>query len=91
MPVSALNLNLNFNAEELDAIQKAAALSQVSVADYVCNAIKEYTEQKQRGFMHTRFINVEKASPEESAELLTLIENMTEEDHEIMSVHKILP
>ena len=91
LQASALNLNLNFNAEELEAIQRVAALSQVSVADYVRDAIKEYTEQKQREFMHTRLINVEKASPEESAEILALIDSMTEEDHEIMSVHKILP
>jgi len=79
------------SAEELEAIRKAAFLSQVSVSDFVCNAVKEYTERKQKEFMHTRFINVEKASPEESEELLTLIENMAEEDHEIMSVHKLLP
>ncbi len=84
-------LDLNFNSDEIAVIQKVAALSQMSVADFLRNAIKEYTEQKQKEIMNTRRINVEKASPEESAELLALIDRMSEEDHEIMSVHKILP
>ena len=84
-------LDLNFNSDEIEVIQKVAALSQMTVEDFLRNAIKEYTNQKQKEIMNTRRINVEKASPEETAEILALIDSMTEEDHEIMSVHKILP
>ena len=82
------------NVDEIAKLKALADFYNLSTADLVRDTLRTYIEQaeqeKQKRF-HTRHINVEKASPEESAELLTLIDRMTEEDHEIMSVHKILP
>lgn len=90
MPVSALNL------DEIARIKETAAFYKMSVADYVREIIRyalerDEAEREKRKMIHERFENLEEASPEESAEILALIDSMTEEDHEIMSVHKILP
>ena len=91
MPASALNLNLNFNAEELEGIRKAAALSKMSMPDFVCNAVKEYAARKQPGSFNGLTDNIEEASPEESAEILALIDGMTEDDWETVRVDNFIP
>ena len=82
------------NVEEIAALKRLADFYSMSTADFVRDILRTYieqAEQEKQKRLHTRRINVEKASPEESAELMALIDSMTEEDHEIMSVHKIVP
>ena len=64
------------------------------VADYVRGIIRyalehDEAEREKRKMIHGRFENLEEASPEESAEILALIDGMTEEDHEAVRVDRI--
>ena len=88
MPIPALNL------DEIAKIKETAAFYKISVADYVREIMRyaiehDEAERKKRKMIHERFENLEEASPEESAEILALIDSMTEEDHEVVRVDRI--
>ena len=88
MAVSALNV------DEIANLTRIASKYKLSFADFVREMLRNYAEQEKaekakRELIRQRLANVERADPEEEAELLAWIDSMTPEDHEIASVHKI--
>lgn len=81
------------NVDEIANLTRIASEYKLSFADFVREMLRNYAEQEKaekakRELIRQRLANVERADPEE-AELLTWIDSMTPEDHEIASVHKI--
>ena len=76
---------LSFRADENEVarIKKAASDFGMSVAGLIREAVRDYIAHKE---FFMRLENVEEASPEESAEILAMIENMTEDDEQIMRI-----
>ena len=78
------------NVDEIAALKGLAEFYKVSFTDIVRDtlrdrALRAEAERKKRAMIRQRLANLPKASPEESAEILALIDSMTEEDHEVVS------
>ncbi len=54
------------------------------------NAVREYIDQKKQEPFYRLTANVEEASPEESAEILALIDSMTDDDWETVRVDRFI-
>jgi len=76
------------SVDEIAEIKKLAAAFNMSVADFARNAMRAYADNKR---FDLRLSKIEEASPEESAELLALIDSMSEEDHEVVRIDRISP
>ncbi|MBR0151217.1 MAG: ribbon-helix-helix protein, CopG family [Synergistaceae bacterium] len=76
---------LSFRADENEVarIKKAASDFGMSVAGLIREAVRDYIV---RETFYRNLENVEEASPEESAEILAMIEDMTEDDEQIMRI-----
>ena len=72
--------------EEIADMKNTAAVFKMSAADFVRNAVREYTKQKKQEPFYRLTANIEEADPEESAEILALIDSMTEDDWETVRV-----
>ena len=72
--------------EEITDMKNTAAVFKMSAADFVRNAVREYTAQKKQEPFYRLTANIEEADPEESAEILALIDSMTEDDWETVRV-----
>ena len=62
----------------------------MSVAGLLREAVREYIERRQKEEIFRKLENVEEASPEESAEILAMIENMTDDDRETVSIKHVV-
>ena len=69
---------------EISDMKNTALVFGMSAADFVRKAVREYVEQKKREPFYRLTANIEEADPEESAEILALIDSMTEDDHEVV-------
>ena len=88
---------LSFRTDErqIEDIKKAASMFQMSVAGLIREAVREYidsrkTAKQRKEEFFKRLENVEEASPEESAEILAMIDSMTEDDMQVVRVDHIL-
>ncbi len=77
------------NASEIAALKRLAEFYKVSFTDIVRDtlrdrAIRAEAERKKREMIRQRLANLPKASPEESAEILALIDSLSEEDREVV-------
>lgn len=88
MTVKALSFRTD--ESEIAKIKKAASMFQMSVAGLMREAVKDYIERRQKERFFESLKNVEEASPEESAEILEMIENMTDDDWETVSFKKVV-
>lgn len=79
------------NVEEIADVKKTASVFSMSVADFARNAMREYIERKKQEPLYRFTANVEEASPEESAEILAMIDSMTEDDWETVRVDNFIP
>ncbi len=78
---------LNFKMEESEILtmKEVANVFNMSLTDYVKNAIREYTEELKKDTFYRLTANVREASAEESAEVLSEIESMSDDDLSISS------
>ena len=78
---------LNFKMEESEILtmKEVANVFNMSLTDYVKNAIREYTEELKKDPFYRLTANVREASAEESAEVLSEIESMSDDDLSISS------
>lgn len=78
---------LNFKMEEADILdmKTVAGVYNMSVTDLIKNAVKEYLANMKRDPFYRLTANVQQASVEETEEILTEIENMTDDDLTIVS------
>ncbi|MBQ4402086.1 MAG: hypothetical protein II832_07965 [Synergistaceae bacterium] len=88
-------LSFRTDESEIAEIKKAASMFQMSVAGLIREAVKEYiwnrkTAQEKKESFFKRLENVEEASPEESAEILALIDSMTDDDWQTASVKYVV-
>ncbi len=88
---------LSFRTDEsqIADIKKAASMFKMSVAGLIREAVREYidsrkTAQQRKEEFFRRLENVEEASPEESAEILAMIDSLTEDDTQVVRVDHIL-
>ena len=75
---------------EISDMKNTALVFGMSAADFVRKAVREYVEQKKREPFYRLTANIEEADPEESAEILALIDSMTEDDHEVVRVDRLI-
>lgn len=78
------------SSDEIADMKKTASVFKMSPADFVRNAVREYVEQKKQEPFYRFTADVEEADPEEAAEILALIDNMTEDDWETVRVDHFL-
>ena len=86
MTVKALTFRTN--ESEIADIKKIASMFHMSVSKVIRKAVSEYIDRKKQSPIY-RLANVEEASPEESAEILAMIDSLTDEDREIVRVDHI--
>ena len=70
--------------DEIADMKKTAAVFKMSPADFVRKAVREYIEQKKHEPYYRMTADIEEADPEETEELLALLDSMTDDDHEIV-------
>lgn len=88
-------LSFRTDEKEIADIKKAASMFKMSVAGLIREAVREYidsrkTAQQRKEEFFKRLENVEEASPEESAEILAMIDSLTEDDMQVVRVDHIL-
>ncbi len=78
---------LNFKMEETEILdmRKVASVFNMTLTDVVREAVKEYIEKMKKDPFYRLTVNVEDASAEESAEILTEIDRLTDDDLSIAS------
>lgn len=88
---------LSFRTDErqIADIKKAASMFKMSAAGLIREAVREYidsrkTAQQRKEEFFRRLENVEEASPEESAEILAIIDSMTYDDMQVVRVDHVL-
>ena|GEM_PF-722835 len=81
---------MNFKMDETDILdmKHVAGVFNMSVTDLIKNAIKEYLAELKSDPFYRLTANMEDASEEESAEILTEIESLTDDDLTISSVKR---
>ena len=72
--------------DEILYLQKVASACRLSTADFVRNIIREYIRNEEHEPVYSVVADIEEADPEESAEILALIDSMTEDDWETVRV-----
>lgn len=82
---------LNFKMEEKEILdmRKVASVFNMTLTDVVREAVKEYIEKMKKDPFYRLTVNVEDASAEESAEILTEIDRLTDDDLSIASEKQI--
>jgi len=82
---------MNFKMEEADILdmKQVAGVFNMSVTDLIKNAVKEYLAELKSDPFYRLTVNVQDASEEESAEILSEIEGMTDDDLTIVSTKHI--
>ena len=79
-------LNFKMDEAEIQDMKQVAGVFNMSVTDLVKRAIQSYLADLKKDPFYRLTTNVEEASAEESEEILTEIENMSDDDLSISSV-----
>ena len=82
---------VNIKIEESDflALEKAANAFHMSVTDLVQNSIHEYIEELKKEPIYRLTANIQNADEAESAEILTAVESLSDDDLTISSSRMI--
>lgn len=82
---------MNFKMEEADILdmKQVAGVFNMSITDLIKNAVKEYLAELKSDPFYRLTANVQDTSEEESAEILSEIEGMTDDDLTIASTKHI--
>ena len=81
-------MNFKMDEEEILDMKQVAGVFNMSVTDLIKNAVKEYLAELKRDPFYRLTVNVQDASEEETAEILTEIEGLTDEDLSIASTRR---
>ena len=73
-------VNLKLDEADISAVKRVAAVFNMTMTDVVREAIREYTDRMRADPFYRLTLNVEDASPEETAETLTELDSLTDED-----------
>ena len=88
MAVKAMNFKLDEN-RILD-IKSVASVFNMTVTDVITEALSEYIKKMKQDPFYRLTVNVENASAEETEEILTEIEGLSDEDLQISTVRKFV-
>ena len=85
-----MTIATNFTIEENDVaiLSKVASAYSITITELVKRAIYEYVDKIKKDPFYRLTANIEEASPEESAEIIEILDNLSEDDLEISSVKK---
>ncbi len=86
MATKAMNFKMD-EAEILD-MKHVAGVFNMSVTDLIKNAVKEYLSELKRDPYYRLTANVQEASDEEAAEILSEIEGLTDDELTIASTKR---
>ena len=86
MATKAMNFKMD-EAEILD-MKQVARVFNMSVTDLIKSAVKEYLSELKSDPFYRLTVNVQDASDEEAAEILTEIDGMTDDDLTITSTKR---
>ncbi len=78
-------INMKLDEQLLNDIKKIASVYHMTFSDTVREALGEYIEKMKADPFYRLTANVEKASAEESEDILSAINGLTDEDLEIVS------
>ncbi len=81
---------MNFKMEETDILdmKQVAAVFNMTVTDILKNGAKEYVEKLKRDPFYRLTVNVQEASAEESEEILSEINSLSDDDLTIASTKR---
>ena len=81
-------MNIKMDEGRLLEVKDVAAVFHMTITDVVNEALNEYLSKMKREPFYRLTANVKEASAEESAEILSEIETLTDDDLEISSAKK---
>ncbi len=81
-------MNIKMDEGRLLEVKDVAAVFHMTITDVVNEALNEYLPKMKRDPFYRLTANVKEASAEESAEILSEIEMLTDDDLEISSAKK---
>lgn len=78
---------VNFKMEEAEILnmKKVASVFNITVTDMIKEAVREYMDKLKKDPFYKLTMNVEDASPEETAEILETLSGLNDEDLRIAS------
>ena len=79
------DLNIKMEESEILAIKEAAGFFHISVTDLIRNGVREYIEELKKDPLYRLAANVRDAEEAETSEILSAIENLSEDDLTISS------
>lgn len=82
-------VNFKMDETELFDMKKVAKIYDMSMTQFIKNAIEDYITKLKADPFYKLTANVQDASDEESAEILTEIEKMSDDDLKIVSVKRV--
>ena len=82
-------LRFRTTENQIADIKKVASVYHMSVGKAMREALNEYVDRMKQKPFYRLTADIEEADPEESAEILAMIENMTDDDWETASVKHI--
>ena len=83
MAIKALNFKMD--EEDIVDMKAVAVVYNMKVTDLINNAVKEYLQELKNDPFYRLTVNVQDASREETEEILTEIEGLSEDDLKIAS------
>ena len=81
-------MNFKMDEAEISDMKQVASVFHMSVTDLIKNAVRNYLTELKSDPFYRLTVNVQDASDEESAEILSAIDKMTDDDLTISSVNK---
>jgi hypothetical protein len=78
-------LNIKIDEDEIHDMKRVASVFNMSVTDLVKNAVREYISELKKDPFYRLTANIEDASPDESSEVLDMLNNMSDDDLTITS------
>jgi NACalpha-BTF3-like transcription factor len=86
--MAAKALNFKMDEAEIMDMKKVAGVFHMSVTDLVKNAVKEYVTELKKDPYYRLTANMQDASAEESEEILSAIEGLSDDDLAIVSAKR---
>ena len=78
-------LNFKWEESEILAMKEVASVFNMSLSDLVRNGVHEYVEELKKDPFYRLTANIREASAEESAEVLSVIDSLSDDDLTISS------
>lgn len=81
-------MSFKLDEVDIDALEDVAAVYQMSCADAVGEAVREYVHKKRADPLYRLTANAMDADPEEAEEILSMLETMPDDDRAIVSFRR---